>query len=110
MPITYITFFAGGRQYRARAGETITVNKMAGAVGATVSPGPVCLAEMADGAVVTGEAAAKLQVSATIAGHLRGDKLRVFKMRRRKKSRRTAGHRQELTRLVIGEMPAAPAA
>lgn len=100
------TVAVSGRQYRVREGDSIVVNRMPTAVGKTTHLKPVLLIETADGEIIApasrgGGTLPKAAVSATVDAHLRGTKLRVFKMRRRKASRRTNGHRQDLTRLRI---------
>lgn len=107
MSITYATIAISGSQYRVKSGDTITVNRVAAEVGSELTLEQVLLLEKADGAVSVAAGRQMLSgvaVSATVKDHLRGDKIRVFKMRRRKKSRRTQGHRQDLTRLTIGEI------
>lgn len=106
MPVTYVTFAASGRQYRVKNGDNIIVNRMAVASGESVKLDNVLLVEHDDGAILVGADAAKFSLTAKVTEHMRGDKIRVFKMRRRKASRRTAGHRQDLTRLSIDEINA----
>ena len=101
---TFVTFSAGGGQYRAKAGDTIVVNRMPQPVGETVALGSALLVEQADGGVKVGEEANRQAVSAVVVEHFRGEKLRVFKMRRRKSSRTTGGHRQELTKLRVDSL------
>ena len=107
MSTTYATVAFSGTQYRVKSGDTITVNRLAAEVGSELTLEQVLLLEKEDGAVKVAtdkQTLPGVAVIATVADHLRGDKVRVFKMRRRKKSRRTHGHRQDLTRLTIGEI------
>lgn len=87
----------GGKQYRVAAGDKIAVEKIEGEAGDTVSLGDVLLAgdggEMKD--------AKGLAVSAEIIAQTRGEKVIVFKKRRRHNYRRRNGHRQSLTLLRI---------
>ncbi len=63
----------------------------------------------APGTLLTGEELAGVRVRATIAAHFRGEKIKVFKFKRKKQYKRTIGHRQELTRLkVTGIVTAEP--
>lgn len=97
----------GGKQYRVAAGDKIAVEKLAGEAGDTVTLGDVLLA--GDGGEV--KSAAGLVVSAEIIAQARGEKVLVFKKRRRHNYRRKNGHRQSLTLLkitAIGEAKAAP--
>ena len=87
----------GGKQYRVAAGDKIVVEKIEGDTGASVTLGDVLLAgEGADLKSVDG-----LTVSAEIVAQGRGDKVIVFKKRRRHNYRRRNGHRQYHTVLKI---------
>ena len=105
--ITYVTFAAGGGQYRVKTGDTILLNRLPTAEGETVKLDNVLLAECADGSIKVGAEAKNISVTATVSEQALGEKLRIFKMRRRKSSRRTNGHRQQLTRLLIGDIQGA---
>ncbi len=87
----------GGKQYRVAAGDKIAVEKIEGEAGDTVSLGDVLLA--GDGGEV--KDAKGLTVSAEIIAQTRGEKIIVFKKRRRHNYRRRNGHRQSLTLLRI---------
>ena len=87
----------GGKQYRVAAGDKIAVEKIAGEAGDTVSLGDILLA--GDGGEV--KSADGLVVSAEIIAQTRGEKVIVFKKRRRHNYRRRNGHRQSLTLLRI---------
>lgn len=87
----------GGKQYRVAAGDKIAVEKIDGEAGDTVSLGDVLLA--GDGGEV--KDAKGLAVSAEIIAQTRGEKVIVFKKRRRHNYRRRNGHRQSLTLLRI---------
>src|SRR5690606_10396712 len=87
----------GGKQYRVAAGDKIAVEKIEGEAGDTVSLGDVLLA--GDGGEV--KDAKGLVVSAEIIAQTRGEKVIVFKKRRRHNYRRRNGHRQSLTLLRI---------
>jgi len=87
----------GGKQYRVAAGDKIVVEKIEGDAGASVTLGDVLLAgEGSDLKSVDG-----LIVSAEILHQGRGDKVIVFKKRRRHNYRRRNGHRQHHTVLKI---------
>lgn len=87
----------GGKQYRVAAGDKIAVEKLPGNAGDTVSLDDVLLA--GDGGEV--KDAKGLVVSAEIIAQERGEKIVVFKKRRRHNYRRKQGHRQSLTLLRI---------
>lgn len=87
----------GGKQYRVAAGDKIAVEKLDGEAGDTVSLGDVLLA--GEGGDL--KDAGGLVVSAEIIAQTRGEKVIVFKKRRRHNYRRRNGHRQSLTLLRI---------
>jgi large subunit ribosomal protein L21 len=87
----------GGKQYRVAAGDKIAVEKIDGAAGDTVSLDDVLLASDGDKL----KPAAKLAVSAEIIAQPKGEKVIVFKKRRRHNYRRRNGHRQQHTILKI---------
>jgi large subunit ribosomal protein L21 len=87
----------GGKQYRVAAGDKIVVEKIAGEAGDTVSLGDILLAgEGSDLRSTDG-----LTVSAEIIAQAKGEKVIVFKKRRRHNYRRKNGHRQQHTILRI---------
>jgi len=87
----------GGKQYRVAAGDKIVVEKLAGEAGDKVTLDDVLFASDAGEVKPT----AGLSVSAEILTQGRGDKVIVFKKRRRHNYRRRNGHRQSLTVLKI---------
>ncbi len=87
----------GGKQYRVAAGDKIAVEKLPGNAGDAVSLDDVLLA--GDGGEI--KDAKGLVVSAEIIAQERGEKVIVFKKRRRHNYRRKQGHRQSLTLLRI---------
>jgi large subunit ribosomal protein L21 len=99
----------GGKQYRVAAGDKIAVEKLPGEAGDTVSLDDVLLA--GDGGEIKDSKG--LVVSAEIIAQERGEKIIVFKKRRRHNYRRKQGHRQSLTLLrimAVGSSKAAPKA
>ncbi|MEA3061136.1 MAG: large subunit ribosomal protein [Sphingomonadales bacterium] len=87
----------GGKQYRVAAGDKIVVEKLAGEAGDTVQLGDVLLA--GEGSEL--RSTDGLTVSAEIIAQAKGDKVIVFKKRRRHNYRRKKGHRQQHTILRI---------
>jgi len=87
----------GGKQYRVAAGDKIVVEKLDGEAGSNVTLGDVLLAgEGSELKSVEG-----LTVSAEIIAQAKGEKVIVFKKRRRHNYRRKNGHRQQHTILKI---------
>ena len=96
----YAVIETGGKQYKVAVGDKLKVEKLAAAEGASVELGRVLM--VADGERITaGSSAPQTAVSATVLGHGRGERIRVFKMKRRKNYRRTQGHRQSYTEIEI---------
>jgi large subunit ribosomal protein L21 len=87
----------GGKQYRVAAGDKIVVEKLDGEAGSSITLGDVLLAgEGSELKSVDG-----LTVSAEIVAQAKGEKVIVFKKRRRHNYRRKNGHRQQHTILKI---------
>src|ERR1700674_3178574 len=95
----YAIVKTGGKQYRVEQGQTLLVERLPEPEGATVTLEPLLL--RSDEAIFDAAALAKVEVQATIVGHLRGKKLRVFKFKPKRGYRRRTGHRQELTRIEV---------
>jgi large subunit ribosomal protein L21 len=87
----------GGKQYRVAAGDKIVVEKLAGEPGDKVTLGDILLA--GDGGDL--KKTDGLTVAAEIVAQAKGDKVTVFKKRRRHNYRRKQGHRQQHTILKI---------
>ncbi len=90
----------GGKQYRVAAGDVIRVEKLAGDVGSEVEL-PVKAAFSDSGELVSGAS-----VKGTITGNGRGEKIIVFKFKRKKQYKKTIGHRQSFTEVKVGDITA----
>src|ERR1700748_1655122 len=93
----------GGKQYRVAAGDKIVVEKLDGEAGSSVTLGDVLLA--GEGSEL--QSVEGLTVSAEIIAQAKGEKVIVFKKRRRHNYRRKNGHRQNHTILKIVAIGAA---
>ena len=90
----------GGKQYRVQEGCKVVVDLMDAEKGSEIS---------LDRVLMIGGEAAKIgtpvvegaKVNATVVDHILGDKIVVFKHKRRKAERRTQGHRQQYTVLTV---------
>ncbi len=102
----YAVIRTGGKQYKVAAGEKIKVESIVADVGQEVVLDQVLA--VGDGASLTvGTPLVEgASVKATVIAHGRHDKLRIFKMRRRKHYQKLAGHRQGYTELQIGAIGA----
>jgi large subunit ribosomal protein L21 len=101
----YAVIETGGKQYRVAAGESIEVETIPGDVGAKVEFDRV-LAVVDGASVRAGADLGSALVKGTIAEHGRGEKLLVFKFKRKKQYKRTIGHRQNFTRVTVDEIVA----
>jgi large subunit ribosomal protein L21 len=97
----YAVIKTGGKQYRVAAGDKLRVEKLAGDVGAEISLGEVLLVAGGEATKVGTPTIAGASVTATVVEHGLGDKVRIFKMRRRKHYKKSQGHRQAYTEIRI---------
>jgi large subunit ribosomal protein L21 len=100
----YAIIRSGGKQYRVAAGEQVRVEALAADVGSTVSLEEVLLVGTGDGVKVGAPLVSGAKVKATVVSHGRGEKLKIFKLRRRKHYQKTQGHRQAYTELRIDDI------
>ncbi len=100
----YAVVKTGGKQYKVAAGQKFKVEQIAADVGQEIVLDQILAvghgADLLIGAPLVPGAAIK----ATIVAHGRGDKIRIFKMRRRKHYQKRQGHRQNFTELFIAEI------
>jgi large subunit ribosomal protein L21 len=97
----YAVVETGGKQYRVSPGDTIEVETIRGEVGAEIELGKVVAVSTDEGTLLAGKDVEGARVKATIAGHGRGDKVVVFKYKRKKQYKRTIGHRQNHTTVKV---------
>ncbi len=103
----YAVIETGGKQYRVARNDRITIERVVGQPGTMIALDKVLMIGEAGQAPVVGRPlVAKAAVFAEILVQEKGDKVIVFKKRRRKNYRRRVGHRQELTRLRIVDVSA----
>ena len=102
METTYAVIKTGGKQYRVAAGDKLRIEKLAGAVGDTVTFGEVLLVGAEGSPIQIGRPLlAGAAVEAKITAQDREKKIIIFKFRRRKNYRRKTGHRQPFTAVLI---------
>jgi large subunit ribosomal protein L21 len=101
--LNYAIIELGGRQYRVEKGDSVVVDRLDAKQGAKVTPRAL-LYRSGNKTVADGDELGKVKVEAVVAEHIKGEKLRVFKYRAKKRYRRRAGHRSLLTRLEIAEI------
>lgn len=99
---TYAVIESGGKQYRVEKGTSVLVDRLSAAQGEKVALRPVLFRDKE--IIAEPKELEKVKVEATVAEHLRGPKIKVFKYKPKKGYRRRAGHRSELTRLEVTEL------
>ncbi len=97
----YAIIKTGGKQYRVAVGDKLKVETLTAEVGAQVTLSEVLAVSDDSGLKVGAPVLEGASVTATVVSHGRGDKVRIFKFRRRKHSMKSAGHRQNYTELKI---------
>jgi large subunit ribosomal protein L21 len=90
--MTYAIIKVGGKQYRVREGEKLLVDRLKTDEGKTFTPDLLFVPD-GDGSGVT--------VTATVVGHVKGDKIRIGKYKRRTGYKRHNGFRAAISRLEI---------
>jgi large subunit ribosomal protein L21 len=100
----YAVVETGGKQYKVEEGSSLLVDRIDAKQGEKISLRPLMFR---DGEVLVGaKELATVKVEATVAEHLRGPKIKVFKYKAKKGYRRRAGHRSELTKLEVTSLKA----
>jgi large subunit ribosomal protein L21 len=97
----YAVIQTGGKQYRVSAGERLKIERIAGDVGQEIVLDRVLLVADGDALKMGAPLVAGARVKAKVLTHGRGEKVRIFKLNRRKHYRRTQGHRQNYTEIEI---------
>lgn len=100
----YAVIKTGGKQYRVAAGDKLKVEKLVGDVGSDITIDKVLLVADGDNVTIGAPLVAGASVQAKVVAHGKGDKVMIFKMRRRKHYRKTQGHRQSFTEIEIGNI------
>ena len=95
----YAVIKTGGKQYKVTVGEKLKVEQIPAELDSQIE---LEVLMIADGEKLKlGEEAAKSKVVAKVVAHGRGEKIRIFKMRRRKHYQKRQGHRQNFTQIEI---------
>ena len=93
-----------GQQFKVAKDQKVFVNRLAGEEGDSISFDKVLLAEDGGNVTLGAPVIEGALVGAKINRHLKGDKVIVFKKKRRKGYRKKNGHRQYLTEIVINDI------
>lgn len=102
----YAVIKTGGKQYRVAAGEKIKVEQIPADVGSQITLDQVLLVGEGESVKIGTPVVAGATVTASVLAHGRHDKVRIFKMRRRKHYQKHQGHRQNYTEIRIDEISA----
>ena len=102
----YAVIKTGGKQYKVAAGQKLKIEQIPADIGSEITIDQVLAVGAGDTLKVGAPLVAGATVVATIVAHGRHDKVRIFKMRRRKHYQKHQGHRQNYTELRIDSIAA----
>ena len=97
----YAVIKTGGKQYKVAAGDKIKVEQIPADIGVEITFDQVLAVGEGDSVAIGTPHVAGAAVSAMVISHGRHDKVRIFKMRRRKHYQKRQGHRQSFTEVEI---------
>ncbi len=97
----YAVVKTGGKQYKVAPGEKLKIEQIPADVGAQVTLDQVLMVGEGESVRVGQPTVSGVSVMATVVAHGRGEKVKIFKMRRRKHYQKHQGHRQNYTELII---------
>ena len=100
----YAVIKTGGKQYRVEAGKPVRIESLAADVGSAVAFEEVLLVGSGDGVKIGAPLLSGAKVKGTVLAHGRGEKVRIFKLRRRKHYQKSQGHRQNYTEVRIDDI------
>ena len=97
----YAVIKTGGKQYRVASGQKLKVEKLAAEVGSELTLSEVLAVGEGDSLRVGAPTVEGASVVVNVVAHGLGDKVRIFKLRRRKHYKKAQGHRQPFTEIQI---------
>jgi large subunit ribosomal protein L21 len=97
----YAVIKTGGKQYRVSAGEKLKVEQIPADIGAEIVLDQVLMLGNGEAITLGAPLVSGAAVTAKVLSQGRGDKVRIYKMRRRKHYRKSQGHRQNFTEIEI---------
>ena len=100
----YAVVKTGGKQYKVAPGEKLKIEQIPADVGAQVTLDQVLMVGGGESVRVGTPTVAGVSVLATVVAHGRGEKVKIFKLRRRKHYQKTQGHRQSYTEVRIDDI------
>lgn len=96
----YAVVSTGGKQLKVAEGDIVTVEKLDAEIGSELDLDVLFLSD-GDDVVVDKDALDKAKVTVEVVDHFKGNKVVIFKFKKRKGYKRTQGHRQDLTRVKV---------
>ena len=102
----YAVIKTGGKQYRVSVGEKIKVELLTADIGQEIVIDQVLAVGEVEAIKLGAPMVTGAAVKATVLAHGKHDKVRIFKMRRRKHYQKRQGHRQQFTELQIASIAA----
>tara|TARA_B100000767_G_C19752733_1_gene531505 strand:+ start:690 stop:1004 length:315 start_codon:yes stop_codon:yes gene_type:complete len=100
----YAVIKTGGKQFKVTEGDTLKVEKLSTDVGKELNINSVLTLVDGDKVTIGTPVVKGASVDATIVSHGKGDKVKIFKMNRRKGYRKSQGHRQSYTEIKINKI------
>ena len=100
----YAVIKTGGKQFKVTEGDTIKVEKLTTEVGKAFNLNSVLTLVDGDKVTIGNPIVKGASVDATVISHGEGDKIKIFKMNRRKGYRKSQGHRQTFTEIKIDKI------
>ena len=97
----YAVIKTGGKQYRVKQDDVLTVERLSGESGSSLTFDQVLMVSGDSGVSLGSPTVSGASVTAELVGPVRGERLTIFKKKRRKHHRRKMGHRQDLTQIRI---------
>jgi len=100
----YAVIKTGGKQFKVTEGDTLKVEKLSTEVGKALNLNSVLTLVDGDKVTIGTPTVKGASVDATVISHGKGDKVKIFKMNRRKGYRKSQGHRQSFTEIKIDKI------
>ena len=100
----YAVIKTGGKQFKVAEGDTLKVEKLTTEVGKALNLNSVLTLVDGDKVTIGTPIVKGASVDATVISHGKGDKIKIFKMNRRKGYRKSQGHRQTYTEIKIDKI------
>jgi large subunit ribosomal protein L21 len=104
--VSYAVIAAGGKQHKVAPGDRIKIEKIEAGIGDQVTFDQVLAVQTGSGLLVGRPTLSGARVVARVVAQDRAKKILIFKKKRRKQYRRTRGHRQSFTAVVVEEIHA----